>query len=415
MIAVAIAWSAWVPVASAAAPSNDDFADREVLSGSLPIAVERSNVDATKEVGEPSFNPFSANGNSVWFEWEAPGAGFVTVSTCGSTFSPVLGVYTGTALGALTEVAGDFSSQGPECPAYEGAAVTFKATAGATYAILVDSLSAAFGTGGGQGSFPLGIDATPVPANDDFADAAVLTGDSLKYGIYTAYADGFTWNATKEAGEPQHAGNPGGASIWYSWTAPFSDYFGVGGCGRFETLAAVYTGDSVDDLSLVAFGNQSCLTSFWATAGTTYRIAIDGLFAAGSGAAAMGTTWVNVWEGDPAGPPVDTPSLSSINTSAPRMPARSAPDTTIRKRTVKPAKRTATFAFGSSEVGSTFQCRLDSRPFAACASPSSFSNLKRGRHEFEVAAVDAAGSKDPTPAVAVFKISRPKHHKVKSP
>ena len=38
--------------ALAAPPANDHFADREVLSGSLPIEVTRTNVEATQEEGE---------------------------------------------------------------------------------------------------------------------------------------------------------------------------------------------------------------------------------------------------------------------------------------------------------------------------------------------------------------------------
>ena len=32
--------------------------------------------------------------------------------------------------------------------------------------------------------------------------------------------NGSNVGATKEPGEPDHAGDPGGASVWYTWTAP---------------------------------------------------------------------------------------------------------------------------------------------------------------------------------------------------
>ena len=51
------------------------------------------------------------------------------------------------------------------------------------------------------------------PANDNFANAIVLTGNTLT-------TSGSNVAATKEAGEPNHAGNSGGASVWWSWTAP---------------------------------------------------------------------------------------------------------------------------------------------------------------------------------------------------
>lgn len=58
----------------------------------------------------------------------------------------------------------------------------------------------------------------------------------------------------------------------------------------------------------------------------------------------------------------------------------------------------ATFAFASSETGSTFECSLDGAPFAPCASPQSFSGLAAGSHTFSVGATDAANNADATPA-----------------
>jgi MYXO-CTERM domain-containing protein len=56
------------------------------------------------------------------------------------------------------------------------------------------------------------------------------------------------------------------------------------------------------------------------------------------------------------------------------------------------------FVFASDEVGSTFQCRVDSAPFATCASTFSTAALAVGAHTIQVRAIDAAGNVDPTPA-----------------
>ena len=396
-----------VAAPAVAAPANDDFADREVLSGSLPIALTGTNVEATKEVGEPSpaHLGFAATGHSVWFEWEATGTGFVTVSTCGSSIRSVLGVYTGTSVGALSEVAGDFSSLGPDCPAFDGVAVTFKATSGAAYEIVVDGLVKFPGEGtdvSGQGAIALEVEATPSPANDDFADATVLDGRTLEGGVYAAGAAGFTWNATKEAGEPLHAGNPGGASVWYSWLAPSSDVYGLSACGGFgTTLLGVYTGNSVTGLTRVAADDHSCsFLRFSANLGTTYRIAVDGKFDSGSGAAAMGSISVNVFREPP-----ETPIERPIAQLADVFP----PDTTISKRTARPALRGTTFTFRSSESGSTFRCLLDGRKAAPCSSPKRYAGLAPGRHRFSVYALDGIGNADPTPATVRFSIAKPRH------
>jgi hypothetical protein len=76
-----------------------------------------------------------------------------------------------------------------------------------------------------------------------------------------------------------------------------------------------------------------------------------------------------------------------------------APNTTLVSTPQNPTSQTdATFEFSGSEAGSTFQCRLDGAPFAACTSPQNYSALAEGSHTFEVRAVDTAGNADPSPA-----------------
>ena len=58
----------------------------------------------------------------------------------------------------------------------------------------------------------------------------------------------------------------------------------------------------------------------------------------------------------------------------------------------------ATFAFASTEPGSSFECRLDAAAFANCSNPATYSSLAHGAHAFEVRAADAANNTDPTPA-----------------
>lgn len=114
------------------------------------------------------------------------------------------------------------------------------------------------------------------PANNAFANATSITGGTGLVSTSTHYAD-------KETGEPYHAGNAGGASVWYEWT-PASN----GGVTfwiqttDYDTLLGVYTGSSVDGLTTIA-SNDDCKTgqiwscvSFDAVGGTTYQIAVDG-------------------------------------------------------------------------------------------------------------------------------------------
>jgi hypothetical protein len=64
----------------------------------------------------------------------------------------------------------------------------------------------------------------------------------------------------------------------------------------------------------------------------------------------------------------------------------------------------ATFTFRASEQGS-FQCRLDGAAFAPCASPRTYSGLKRSSHTFEVRSIDRAGNIDTSPAVRRWTIA----------
>jgi hypothetical protein len=86
------------------------------------------------------------------------------------------------------------------------------------------------------------------------------------------------------------------------------------------------------------------------------------------------------------------------------------PETTIsggpRKRT---RKRRARFTLVSSEAGSSFQCSLDGKAFAACASHFVTPKLKRRRrHTLRVRAIDGFKNVDPSPAARSWRILRRK-------
>jgi thermolysin len=68
---------------------------------------------------------------------------------------------------------------------------------------------------------------------------------------------------------------------------------------------------------------------------------------------------------------------------------------------------TPTFGFSSDEPGSTFECRVDAVPFAACTSPHTTAALAPGAHTFQVRATDEAGNAQTTPASRAFTVTSP--------
>lgn len=250
--------------ALAAPPANDNLAN----ATTVPAAggdLAGTNVDATKETGEPE-HAGVPGGASIWYTWTPASSGLVAMSTQGSLIDSVLGVYTGAAY-PLTLVADnddeDFGS------GIVTSRVSFSAVAGTTYKIAID------GFDGESGSIQLHvIPGIMAPSNDNLVDAAAITGN-------VGSAMGTNVDATKETGELNIAGNPGGASVWWTWTAPVSDTYMFNTHGStFDTIMGVYTG-AAHPLALVAEGDDSSQgtsseVSFPALAGTTYKIAVDG-------------------------------------------------------------------------------------------------------------------------------------------
>jgi hypothetical protein len=86
------------------------------------------------------------------------------------------------------------------------------------------------------------------------------------------------------------------------------------------------------------------------------------------------------------------------------------PETTITKAPGKHVKtrdkrKRVRFEFTSSEPEAVFRCVIDGGYGVACESPFK-RKMKRGKHSFEVQAIDPTGVADPTPAVAGFAVKR---------
>lgn len=65
---------------------------------------------------------------------------------------------------------------------------------------------------------------------------------------------------------------------------------------------------------------------------------------------------------------------------------------------------TVKFRFSSDMPGSTFECKLDKKPFKPCKSPKKYKRLKPGKHVFKVRATDTGGRVDPVAAKKKFRV-----------
>jgi trypsin/hemolysin type calcium-binding protein len=242
-------------------PANDDFAGQTIAGDNGTVF--GNNTDATTQPGEVV--GAGVADTSVWYSWTAPASGPTTLNLRDAAFDTTLGVFTGNSVGALTSIAGNDDSNGTL-----QSKLRFNAVAGTTYRIVVDGFAAA------HGPFSLQWALNP-PANDDFATPTVISGP-------TGSSFGTNVRSTGEPGEPQHVSIPD-RTVWYQWTAPESGsaVFNTRQ-SSFDTTLAVYTGSAINALTQRAANDDSnSLQSkvvLPVTAGTTYRIAIDGFGAA---------------------------------------------------------------------------------------------------------------------------------------
>ncbi len=249
-------------------PPNDDFEDRiRLASGTNQTSM--SSVNGSQEPGEPEPFWFGNIRSSIWWEWVAPADGSATFTTEGSLYDTVLAVYTGSSLGSLT-------LKGVDDPISGFDSVTVNpVTSGTSYMIQVyDSFFDSAGEGLVVLNYVPSPAAPPGVPNDYFVNRIVLTPG-------TTQTTGTNVGATFETSEPTQPSLAGTHSVWWEWVAATSgtvtiDTFGSG----FDTTLAIYSGDQVSSLILIAendntSGTQSEVT-FTSVQGESYMIQVNG-------------------------------------------------------------------------------------------------------------------------------------------
>lgn len=256
-------------------PANDNFAGRFVA---LANQVQSSTtVNASSEVGE-SIEPFFNQGNSVWWTWTAPTSGRWVIDASGSSILPYVGLYSGSNVSSLVQVARTtwLNSSLPNM-------LVFNASAGDVFQIGISSLGEIFSSSDTEGEVSFII--TPsgsAPSNDAFAASRRI------FTSGTFIGDNFGALTGRETGELQiddgGLENIGGNSVWWKWIAPSGvsivtfDTFG----SDFDTVLGVYAGIGLGSLTEVAVNDESSSVFgqsevvFMAVPGQTYHIAVNG-------------------------------------------------------------------------------------------------------------------------------------------
>jgi hypothetical protein len=343
--------------AQAAAPANDNFAAATALSVGQEISA--TNLEATGESGEPdnagvSKAPACAaitDGpnctTSVWYAFEPPSTATYVVETCdmGTDMDTVLGVYKGATV-ATTELVKANDDGGEDCPGGNvslGSRVQFEAGPGVPHHIAVT------GFGGDEGSFYIRLYTGAVQPRPK-PDTRIIRSSSL-LGAEVFGAHGVTSGPRHSPSFPLESDVPGtgfecsldGASFAPCQT-PLS-YPGVAPGVQHVFLARAIAGGAIDP----------------------------------------------------------TPAIErfTLDSTAPDTLLTSGPSGQLASQ-----EATWTAAAGERINNAAFRCQIDGQPPTTfCGGVSKFTELCKGHHPFNIAAVDGAANVDPTPAGAQLDVT----------
>jgi uncharacterized Zn-binding protein involved in type VI secretion len=256
-------------------PANDSCQMATVLTNGQTVIMSTTNAT---DFGKPNSICGDAASHGVWFLVTPTNNGRVNISTCGSSYSTLLTVYTNTC-GSLSNLFDPLnntvcsSGNGGSNPSSCGnSGVSFNGVAGMSYYILVSGYVYQCGT------LQISASLLPVPANDSCQTATALTnGQTVVMS---------TTNAT-DFGKPNSiCGDEASHGVWFTLQAYAGQPVTISTCGSsYSTLLAVYTNgcDTVGNPFTCSSGgnpfdcNQNNAgVSFVSPADTTYYILVAG-------------------------------------------------------------------------------------------------------------------------------------------
>ncbi len=244
---------------------NDEFANATQIA-SLPFSVEQNIYASTVSASDPKiscgYSYYPDYRNSVWFQYTPSVDQIVMVNAEGSTLSADVAVFTGNQ-GSLTEQVCNYSGA--------DTLSAFSAHAGVTYSILIarDGLEplTIFG------ELVLNLFTVPEVANDDFANATIVSGLPFEqtidvYGATSDPADPGLRDYCLYS-DPQAYPN----TVWYRYVPTTDHALSISTDGSdYRTLMGVYT---LDGSTLVDYAcSGGAYLSTGVQAGVTYYVMI---------------------------------------------------------------------------------------------------------------------------------------------
>lgn len=133
------------------------------------------------------------------------------------------------------------------------------------------------------------IEGEPLTLSDDLENSILISGEMAFSGV-GVLTNG---SATRQAGEPSHAGSPAAKSVWTRWQAPSAGRLRFHTLGSdFDTVIAIYQGNSTANLVRVAQDDDGARflnseVNVDVDAGVTYAVVVDG-FGGSSGRIVLG-------------------------------------------------------------------------------------------------------------------------------
>ena len=250
-----------------ASAANDEYEDAQILADTESGSVPGTLLGATIADNDCIWRYGDAE-RTVWYKWESPFTGKVMfTATADNDASDFL---------YLVATCGYDEDNGTwdDCGYDDGNTVVFDVEEGESYYVSLATWNDVV-----EG-FTLSWRRVQTPANDNFANATVISGAS---GSVT----GTNVGAGVEDDEPLPLEEDGNwafgstATVWWRWTAPANGTFLFETHGSdFDTVLGVYTGSVVDALERIAAndddGGSTSAVTFDAVKGRTYYIAVGG-------------------------------------------------------------------------------------------------------------------------------------------